>query len=104
MKIKQIIVAWLLVVASPAHSDPITQQSIYFFDIVLYRPVGLIATAIGSAVFVATSPLTALATISPPHDAFDIAAGMMVVAPAKFTFDRPLGVIYPDADGNYRRH
>lgn len=104
MKAKQIIFALLIASASPVHAAERPPQGIYFFDIVLYRPLGFIATVAGTALFTATSPLTAVASISPPHDAFKIAAGMMVVAPAKFTFDRPLGVMYPDEDGEYRRH
>lgn len=105
MKAKQIIFALLIASASPVvHCAERPPQGIYFFDIVLYRPLGLIATVAGTALFAATSPLTAFANISPPHNAFDIAAGIMVVAPAKFTFDRPLGVIFPDEDGEYRRH
>jgi hypothetical protein len=104
MKAKHIIFALLIASASPAHCSEKPSQSTYFFDIVLYRPLGLIATVAGAALFTATSPLTAFASISPPNDAFKIAAGMMVVAPAKFTFDRPLGVMRPDEDGEYRRH
>lgn len=104
MKSKSIIFALLMVCTPLAHSGERVAQALPFFDIVLYRPLGLIATVAGTAVFAATSPLTAFANISPPHDAFEIAAGMLILAPAKFTFDRPLGVIYPDEDGEYRRH
>jgi hypothetical protein len=79
-------------------------QAIYLVDIMIYRPMGLIATITGSALFVGISPLTALTSISPPHDAFEKAANLLIVQPAKFTFDRPLGVYFPDDDGEYRRH
>jgi len=72
-------------------------------DIVFYRPLGLAATLAGTGLLVGIAPLTAFASISPPHDAVYRAAGILVVAPAKFTFDRPLGVFKPDADGEYRR-
>lgn len=104
MKTKTILLALLLAIASPAQSADRIPAATYLMDIVLYRPLGVIATLVGSAAFAATSPLTALAAISPPHDAFNIAAGMLVVAPAKFTFDRPLGVMFPEEDGEYRRH
>jgi hypothetical protein len=104
MKTKPIVFALLIACASPVHSHEGVPEGGYFFDIVLYRPLGLIATLAGTALFAATSPLTALAYISPPHDAFDIAADMFIYTPAKFTFDRPLGVITPDEDGEYRRH
>ncbi|WKJ91187.1 hypothetical protein QZJ86_03405 [Methylomonas montana] len=104
MKTKSVVFALLMACAPLAQGSDRIAQGLPFFDIVLYRPLGLIATVAGSAIFAATSPLTAFANISPPHDAFEIAAGMLVVAPAKFTFDRPLGVMFPDEDGEYRRH
>ena len=72
-------------------------------DIVFYRPLGFVATVVGTGFFVGITPLTAFASISPPHDAVYRAADILVVAPAKFTFDRPLGVFKPDPDGEYRR-
>lgn len=104
MKTKPIVFALLMVCAPLVQGDDRISQGLPLFDILLYRPLGLVATIAGSAIFAATSPLTAFANISPPHDAFEIAGGILVVAPAKFTFDRPLGVIYPDEDGEYRRH
>jgi hypothetical protein len=104
MKTKQIVFALLIACASPAHSHEGISEGTYFADLVFYRPLGLIATLAGTALFAATTPLTALAYISPPHDAFEIAAGMFIYTPAKFAFDRPLGVITPDEDGEYRRH
>lgn len=79
-------------------------QGVYLVDVIIYRPLGLIATLVGSAVFVGISPLTALAAISRPHDAFEKTAQLLIVNPANYTFDRPLGVYYADPDGKYRRH
>lgn len=104
MKAKYLIFSLLIAIASPAHCDEAPPHGTYFLDIVLYRPLGLITTIAGAALFAAVSPLTAFANISPPHDAFDIAAETLVITPAKFTFDRPLGVMFPDEDGEYRRH
>ncbi len=104
MKAKHLIFALLIAVASPAQCDEIPPHGTYFFDIVLYRPFGLVTTIAGAALFAGISPLTALADISPPHDAFDIAAETLVITPYKFTFERPLGVVFPDEDGEYRRH
>lgn len=70
-------------------------------DIVLLRPFGLAATVAGAAVLVATSPLTGIASIAPPHDAFSIAANAMVVGPAGFTFNRPLGEMSYSGKGEY---
>ncbi len=60
-------------------------------DVVLLRPVGLVFTAVGSAVFIGISPLTALASIAPPHDAFTKTAYALVMTPVEFTFKRPVG-------------
>lgn len=57
----------------------------------LLRPVGMAATVIGAGVFVGVSPLTALATIPPPHDAFEKLADTIVCKPFKYTFMRPVG-------------
>lgn len=70
-------------------------------EVLLLRPLGVAATIAGTAFFVVTSPITALADISPPHDAFKKMADVFIVSPAKFTFDRPMGVYYPDAEGEY---
>lgn len=78
--------------------------AIHLVDVLIYRPVGLIATVAGTALFIGISPLTGLAAISPPHDSFKRMAGILIWAPGKFTFDRPMGVYYPDRDGEYRRH
>jgi hypothetical protein len=79
-------------------------RGVELVDIVLYRPFGLATTIVGTAVFVGISPLTGLAAISPPHDAFEKAADLLIMSPARFTFDRPMGVYYADPDGRYRRH
>jgi hypothetical protein len=54
-------------------------------DAIAARPLGLIATVVGSALFVVSLPFSALG------GNVDEAAQKMVVAPAKFTFKRPLG-------------
>jgi hypothetical protein len=60
-------------------------------DVLLYRPLGFVATLVGGAVFVGMSPLTAFATIPAPHDAFDKTFKILVLGPAAYTFVRPLG-------------
>ena len=60
-------------------------------DVVLYRPVGLVATVVGVGVFAGISPLVALASIPKPHDAFQKTAGILILAPAAYTFVRPVG-------------
>jgi len=55
------------------------------FDLVLVRPFGLAATAIGTGVFFVSLPFSAIGGNS------DAAFKKLVVAPAGFTFNRPLG-------------
>ena len=59
-------------------------------DMIL-RPVGIAATIIGAGVFVGVSPLTGLASIPAPHDAFVMLADTIVCKPFKWTFSRPVG-------------
>ncbi|MGH8671180.1 MAG: hypothetical protein ACREUA_03955 [Burkholderiales bacterium] len=56
-------------------------------DLVLLRPLGIIATAVGSAVFVVSLPF------SLPSGSADAAARELIGVPAKYTFFRPLGQI-----------
>jgi hypothetical protein len=60
-------------------------------DILIYRPVGFAFTVAGAALFVAMSPLTAFANIAPPHDAFEKMKDILIMAPANYTFLRPVG-------------
>ncbi len=60
-------------------------------DVILVRPVGVAATVAGTAAFIGLSPLTAIAAIAEPHDAFEQMADIMIMKPARFTFQRPLG-------------
>ncbi len=61
-------------------------------DIIFLRPMGLVATVAGSALFIGLSPVTALANITPPHDAFSHMGHYLVMTPVDFTFSRPIGV------------
>jgi hypothetical protein len=54
-------------------------------DTFLLRPLGFAATVVGTAVFVVSLPF------SIPTKQVDKAAQKLVVAPAKYTFTRPLG-------------
>ncbi len=60
-------------------------------DVILYRPVGFVVTAIGAVALVAVSPLIGLASIPEPHDAFAQTSDILFVAPATYTFIRPIG-------------
>jgi len=56
------------------------------FDLCVVRPVGILATAIGSVFFVVSWPFSALG------DNVDVAGQKLVKEPAAYTFKRPLGV------------
>ena len=70
-------------------------------DLFLLRPVGVGMTLVGGALLVASSPFTGLASIAPPHDAFQRASNALVVGPAGFTFNRPLGELTYQRSGVY---
>ncbi|WP_020651127.1 hypothetical protein [Solimonas variicoloris] len=55
-------------------------------DLILVRPLGLVATVLGAGLFVVQLPLS-LVQGEPPSDP----ARRLVVEPARFTFSRPLG-------------
>ena len=56
-------------------------------DGLLLRPGGIVATVLGTAVFVVTLPF------SIPTKSVDKAAQKLIVDPARYTFVRPLGQI-----------
>lgn len=60
-------------------------------DVIVVRPAGFVATAVGCALFVGLSPLTALASIPEPHDSFNRVGAILIGAPYGYTFVRPLG-------------
>lgn len=56
------------------------------FDLLIVRPISLVATVLGAGLFVVSLPLSVIQG-EPPSDP----AKQLVVAPARYTFDRPLG-------------
>ncbi len=54
-------------------------------DLLLQRPVGLVATALGTAIFLVGLPLTLA------NGSTEQAAHQLIVEPAQYTFTRPLG-------------
>jgi hypothetical protein len=54
-------------------------------DALVMRPLGLVGTVLGAAVTVVTLPFTL------PTGSADEAAQYMIVEPAEYTFNRPLG-------------
>jgi hypothetical protein len=93
-----VLVCCLTAVTSLAYaegdSSSILSQSVFdeeptaegmFADLVFLRTVGVAGIIVGAAVFVATLPFTL------PSKTVKKAAKKLVVAPAQFTFTRPLG-------------
>lgn len=83
-----------LFLSAPVNAGDTEENHSPFFvipDILIYRPIGIAVTAVGAALFVATSPLTAIAQISPPHDAFEQMSDILIMAPGRYTFQRPAG-------------
>lgn len=75
------------IAASDTYRQQTTERSAgaMAIDAVAVRPLGLIATALGTGLFVVSLPFSALG------GNVDQAAESLVVAPARFTFVRPLG-------------
>jgi|YNPNPStandDraft_1061719.scaffolds.fasta_scaffold46331_2 hypothetical protein len=73
-------------VAAESDSTPIG------FDALVLRPLGILATVVGAAVFVVSLPFSA------PTGSVEHAAEKLVVEPYRFTFERPLG----DSTYHYR--
>jgi hypothetical protein len=82
----------LLVLALAAPSTVLADDSVsgdkgtdMVVDAVVMRPLGLVGTILGAVVTVVTLPFTL------PSGSADEAAQYMIVAPAEYTFNRPLG-------------
>ena len=69
-----------------ARTEDVSAEEI-IVDGLLLRPGGLVATVVGTAVFVVTLPF------SIPTKSVDKAAQKLIVDPARYTFVRPLGQI-----------
>ena len=55
------------------------------------RPAGFMGLLGGCALFVASTPFTAVASIESPHDAWFNSFNGFVGAPVRYTFTRPIG-------------
>lgn len=92
MKTKPMIFALLLAISSPSFAKMELPLFSAYSDALVYRPIGLVATICGTVGFAVLSPMLAVGSIWPPHDAIGDAAESLMVSPARFTFARPLGV------------
>ena len=78
----------LSVAAIPAGAATIKQEpssTAVVYDVLLMRPLGLVATTVGTAMFIVALPFTI------PSRSVKVAADKLVVAPFNFTFRRPIG-------------
>ncbi len=91
MKTKATIFAILFANASQAYSQQPPTVTDYLLDIGVYRPAGLIMTAMGSLAFAATLPTSLAASVFSLDEFISDAGKDFVVKPAEFTFTRPLG-------------
>jgi hypothetical protein len=66
--------------------DDTPSASAMAFDLLIVRPLGLVATVAGVGLFVINLPLSVIQG-EPPSEP----ARKFIVEPARFTFDRPLG-------------
>jgi len=57
----------------------------------IIRPVAVVASVTGLAMFIVASPFSGLASIPEPHDAFKTTWEDFVVTPYRFAFRRPFG-------------
>ncbi len=62
----------------------------YLSEIII-RPVAVVGSVTGLAMFIVASPFSGLASIPEPHDAFKITWDNFVVTPYHFAFRRPFG-------------
>jgi hypothetical protein len=93
MKLASLVLAATVMISASAATA--RGESIYddtpsagemIFDLVLLRPLGLVATAIGAGVYVVALPIALMRGEGPSEP-----AEQLVVGPARFTFTRPLG-------------
>ena len=75
-----------------ARSEDVSAE-VMIVDGLLLRPAGIVATVLGTAVFVVTLPF------SIPTRSVDKAAQKLIVDPARYTFVRPLGQVEPSKPG-----
>jgi len=100
-KVSSLVLLFSVALATPSFAQ--TPQAVesdgydVMMDIFL-RPAGLVGTLVGAGLFVGLSPITALAAIPAPHDAFEKLGNTIVCKPFKYTFERPVGDYEYDKD------
>lgn len=75
-------------------SVTVTEGGSTVTDVVLEIPVRIVSvglTAVGAGLFTGTAIFSGLMSAIPPHNAFNKAFDGLVMAPFKYTFQRPVG-------------
>jgi len=80
-----VILSLASVPAEAATMEEEPSSTAIVFDVLITRPLGIVATAVGAAVFIVGLPFTI------PTRSVGIAAEKLVADPLKFTFRRPVG-------------
>ncbi len=95
---KHIILLMILIstisISAPVNAEGVEKNYSPLFvipDILIYRPIGIAVSVVGVGLFAAISPFTALAQISPPHNAFKKVSNILIMQPVSYTFNRPVG-------------
>ncbi|MEQ1591789.1 MAG: hypothetical protein ABL892_05305 [Thiobacillaceae bacterium] len=94
MSKKRILMAWVLAAiplsAVAEHDNTVSgdKATDMVVDIVVVRPLGLVTTVVGAALTVIALPFTL------PSGSVGASAHELIVKPADYTFNRPLGEFY----------
>lgn len=94
MKMKSIqafFLAGMVLFSSTALADPRPDGFDVVADVAVVRPVTLVGTIAGTALFVGLLPFTALVSIPAPHKGVQLTADTLVLKPAQYTFSRRAG-------------
>ena len=93
IRLGALALSFALLAAAPARAEPATVTSDkgtdMVLDLLILRPLGLLATGLGSAAFVVALPFTL------PGGNAGEAACELVRSPLEYTFNRPLGELDP---------
>lgn len=82
-----VMLAFAAMPAGAATMQEEPSSTAIIFDVLITRPLGIVATAVGAAVFVVGLPFTI------PTRSVGLAADKLVVDPLAFTFRRPVGQV-----------
>ncbi len=83
--IAMVLIAVTLIFVFAATASANQQATDIIVDVLLVRPLSLAATAVGTAVFIASLPF------SVPSGSVNDTARTLVAEPFKYTFSRPIG-------------